>query len=266
MRLAALKILCGLILLALPLQLDAHSVYLSVGADTAAVTLDGMPLGHTDHQGIFYGEPVTAGFHVLKVEKEGYRSLVDTIFVPEDLTYNHTRPLEAFRVVVINELTGQEDESVAGPYTIQIGAFRSVENARRLAAGFEETAYQARLETAEIKDLGVMHRVRVALFNSLETARQAATEFVRSGNRDIWIVGLDGRDWAVQLATFASQEKAGQLVAAVTEPDLYTWIENTSDGLYRVKVGYWADRPAAETAAAELGERLKLKPEVVQVR
>jgi len=266
MRLMAVNILCGLILLALPLQLAAHSVYLSVGVDTAAVTLDSMLLGHTDHEGIFYSEPVAAGLHVLKVEKEGYRSLVDTIFVPEGLTYNHTRPLEAFRVVMINELTGQEDESVAGPYTIQVGAFRSVENARHLAAGFEETAYQARLETAEIKGFGVMHRVRIALFNSLETARQAAAEFVRSGNRDIWIVGLDGRDWAVQLATFASHEKAGQLVAAVTEPDLYAWIENTPDGVCQVKVGYWADRPAAERAAAELGERLKLKPQVIQVR
>jgi cell division septation protein DedD len=167
---------------------------------------------------------------------------------------------------MINELTGREDESVGGPYTIQLGAFRSVENARRLAAGFEKSLYQARLETADIKGLGVMHRVRVSFFKNLETAREAAVEFMRSGNRDIWIVGLDGRDWAVQLAAFSSREKAGSLVAAVDEPGLYAWIEDTPQGIYRVKVGYWADRLEAEKAAAGLSARLKLEPKVIQVR
>lgn len=266
MRLPSLNTLCVLIILSLPRLLAAHSVYLSVGAETAAITLDESLLGHTDQEGIFYFEPVAAGTYVLRVEKEGYRTQVDTIFVPERLTYNHTRPLEAFRVIIINELTGREDESVAGPYTIQVGAFRSMENAARLAAAFEESAYRARLETAQIKGLGMMHRVRVALFNSLETAREAAGELVRSGNRDIWIVGLDGRDWSVQLATFSSREKAGELTASVGEPNLYAWIENTPEGRFRVKVGYWADRRAAEKAAAELAARLNLVPLVIQVR
>ena len=227
MRLQPAKTLCILIFLAIPLPLAAHSLYLSVGVDTASVILNGTLIGYTDREGIFYGEPVPAGTYLLKVEKEGCRSLLDTIFVPEGLTYNHTRPLEAFRVIMINELTGREDEAVAGPYTIQVGAFSSEENARRVAAGFERTAYQARIETAEIRGLGLMHRVRVALFTNLETAREAALEFVRSGNRDIWIVGLDGRDWAVQLATFNSRDRAARLASSLNEPDLYTWVENT---------------------------------------
>lgn len=267
MRLPSAGILCGIIILfALTSRLTAHSLYLSVGTDTAAVALDGTLLGYTDREGVFYHEPVPAGVHLLRVEKRGYRSLADTIFVPEGLTCNHTRPLEELRVIMINELTGREDESVAGPYTIQVGAFSSVENARRLAAEFEATPYQARIETAQIKGLGQMHRVRVSLFNSLETAREAAVEFMQGGSRDIWVVGLDGRDWAVQLATYSSREQAARLVAGITRPEIYAWIENAPSGLYRVKVGYWADRAAAEQAAAELGADLRLEPLVVRVR
>ena len=141
-----------------------------------------------------------------------------------------------------------------------------MENARRLAAGYEGSAHKARIETAEIKGLGAMNRVRIGLFDNFETARETAREFVRSGNRDIWIVGLDGRDWAVQLATFNSREKAAQLVVSVSDPDIYAWIENTPNGMYRVKVGYWADRVSAEKAAASLSQRLKLEPLVLQVR
>jgi SPOR domain len=266
MRLLSVNILFWIIFLVFPVKITAHSLYLSVGAGTAAVTLDGILLGYTDNEGVFYSEPVVAGVHELAVEKEGYRSQAETVFVPEGLTFNHIRPLEAFRVIMINELTGREDESVAGPYTIQVGAFSSMENARRMAAGLEGTAHQARVETAEIMGLGAMNRVRIGLFDNFETARETAREYVRSGNRDIWIVGLDGRDWALQLATFSSRDKAAQLVVQVSEPDIYAWIENTPKGMYRVKVGYWADRASAGKAAAGFGERLKLEPLVLQVR
>ena len=104
----------------------------------AQVSLNDVFLGRTDSAGVFYSEPVEAGYHLLQIQKEGYRSVLDTIFVPEGLTYNHTAALQALRLVMINELTGLEADSVGGPYTIQVGAFRSVDNARRLAAAIEK--------------------------------------------------------------------------------------------------------------------------------
>ena len=50
-------------------HITAHSLYVSVGAPNATVILDSLELGHTDHSGIFYSEPVLAGMHVLQIEK-----------------------------------------------------------------------------------------------------------------------------------------------------------------------------------------------------
>lgn len=266
MRLSA-AIILGLLVAGLQpaQQLSAHSLYLSVGAGQAKVLVDGAVLGHTDSSGVFYYEPVEAGMHLLRVEKQGCHSRMDTIFVPYGLTCNYTLPLEPLRIIMINELTGREDESVGGPYTFQVGSFRDVENAHRLIAEFEGSAFEMRCETAEVPGVGVMHRVRCSHFNTIAAARAAADGLVRKRNSDVWIVGLNGRDWAVQLAAYDSRDQAARLVAAVTGPDLYAWIEHTPGGKYRVKLGYWTGRAAAEAAAAEWAGRLEIEPMVIQV-
>lgn len=131
-RSARMRLLTPFVLalgLSLPLKIAAHSLYVSVGAQNVTVTLDSLELGLTDYSGLFYSEPVLPGRHVLRLEKEGYRSFLDTILVPEGLTCNHTLPLEPLRVIMINEQAGLETDSVGGPYTIQVGSFRRVDRA-----------------------------------------------------------------------------------------------------------------------------------------
>jgi len=268
-RFGRIRLLATLVMalgLSLPLQIAAHSLYVSVGVPDATVTLDSLELGLTDRSGLFYSEPVMAGMHVLWLEKEGCRTFLDTIFVPEGLTYNHSAPLEPLRVVVINEQTGLETDSVGGPYTIQVGSFRNVENARRMLAAFSSEAYEPRLESAELSGLGLVHRVRLSQFGSLDQARQQALKIARAHSQDVWIVGLDGRDWAVQLGAFSMREDAERLTAAIARPGLYIWIEHRADGLFRVKAGYWTDRDSAGAAAQRLGAAAGLEPLVIQVR
>jgi len=249
-----------------PHKIAAHSLYVSVGAPDATVTLDSLELGLTDYSGLFYSEPVSPGRHVLRLEKEGYRTFLDTIFVPQGLTYNHTLPLELLRVIVINEQTGLETDSVGGPYTIQVGSFRNMENARRTLAAFREDAYEPRLESAEISGLGPVHRVRLSQFASLEQAKQAALKIAGRHSQDVWIVGLDGRDWAVQLGAFSTRADAETLAAGVAHPGIYVWIEHRADELFRVKAGYWPDRDSAQAAAQSLGEIAGAEPFVIQVQ
>ena len=206
------------------------------------------------------------GMHVLRLEKEGYRTFLDTIFVPQGLTYNHTLPLEPLRVIVINEQTGLEADSVGGPYTIQVGSFRSMDNARRISAAFREDDYEPRLESAELSGLGLVHRVRLSQFASLEQAKQEALKIAGSHSQDVWIVGLDGRDWAVQLGAFSRRTDAEALCSRIAYPGIYLWIEHRADELFRVKAGYWPDRDSAQAAAQSLGEVAGAKPFVIQVK
>jgi len=254
------------LLLCLPLEALAHSLFISAGVQEARIKLDNLELGYTDWKGLFYSEPVAPGFHTLEIEKEGYRALCDTIFVPEGLTYNHTIPLDPLRMIMLNELTGLEADSVGGPYTIQLGAFRSVENARRLADSYRGSRYEPRLESAEVRGVGKVYRVRLALLSSLEEAREAAAPIMRSTGKDLWIVGLDGRDWAVQLGSFNAREHAEKLSSRLDDPTLYVWIEDSPDGIFRVKAGYWADRSAAEQAARKIAASLGVTTMVIQVR
>lgn len=264
MRLLILLVLA--LILSLPLEIAAHSLYVSIGARDATVTLDTLELGLTDYSGLFYSEPVLPGMHVLRLEKEGYRTFLDTIFVPQGLTYNHTLPLEPLRVIVINEQTGLETDSVGGPYTIQVGSFRNMDNARRTLAAFREDAYEPRLESAELSGLGLVHRVRLSQFGSLEQAKQAALKIAGRHSQDVWIVGLDGRDWAVQLGAFSTRADAAALAARIVYPGIYLWIEHRADELFRVKAGYWPDRDSAQAAAQSLGKVAGAEPFVIQVR
>ena len=249
-----------------PRQISAHSLYVSVGQDSARVTLDDLELGFTDSLGVFYGEPVSSGFHRLGIEKEGFRAVLDTVFVPEGLTYNYTTPLEPFRLIVINEITGREADSVGGPYTVQLGAFRSRENAGGLVESWQGGKYEPRLESAVVKGLGNVYRVRLSFFKSLEQAREAAGEIIRKAKQDVWIVGLDNRDWAVQLAAFKVRSQAERLAARLKDPELYVWVEDSPSGMFKVKAGYWPDRVSAKAASRKIAASLRVKPLVIRVR
>ena len=261
----------GLLLLSIlsilsPSALPAHSLFVSVGEANATVTLDSLELGLTDGSGILFSVPVSQGRHFLRIEKVGYRTVRDTIEVPNELTYNHTRPLEPLRVTVLNQSTGLEVDSVAGPYTIQAGSFREEPNARKLADSFRVTAYSPRIETAQVSRLGEVHRVRLSLFNSMAEARLAAGRIAGISGQDVWIVGLDGRDWAVQLGAFSKRDEADKLAARLDGAGIYLWVEDSADGLFRVKAGYWQDRESAAAAAQRFSTVTGARPLIVQVR
>ena len=267
----AISLLSGLLLpfafsLLAPPALTAHSLFVSVGQANATVTLDSLELGLTDDSGVLFSQPVSQGRHFLRIEKEGYRTVRDTIDLPAELTYNHTRPLEPLRVIVLNQSTGLEVDSVAGPYTIQAGSFREEPNARKLADSFRGTAYASRIETAEVSRLGEVHRVRLSLFNSLAEARQAAGRIAGISGQDVWIVGLDGRDWAVQLGAFSRRGEAEKLAARLDGTGIYLWVEDSADGLFRVKAGYWPDRESAAAAVQRFSSVTGARPMIVQVR
>ena len=249
-----------------PSALPAQSLFVSVGEANVTVTLDSLELGLTDGSGILFSEPVSRGRHFLRIEKEGYRTVRDTVDVPGELTYNHTRPLERLRVIVLNQSTGLEVDSVAGPYTIQAGSFREELNARKLAESFRGTAYAPRVETAQVSRLGEVHRVRLSLFSSLAEARQAAGRIAGISGQDAWIVGLDGRDWAVQLGAFSKRGEAEKLAARLDGTGIYLWVEDSADGLFRVKAGYWPDRESAAAAVERFSSVTGARPMIVQVR
>ena len=262
----ATAVLFCLVFPGLPLILQAHSLFVSVGAPDAAVTLDSLELGLTDPSGILFFEPVAAGYHLLRIEKAGFRTQRDTIFVPPELTYNHLLPLEPLQVVVVNEQTGAEVDSVGGPYTLQLGAFREVDNARRLADRIAAAGTRPRVETAQVRGVGTVHRVRTGTYESLETARRAAVGYLREGAEEVWVVGLDGIDWAIQLGAFSTRRDAETLTARLARPGIYLWVEDSADNFFRVKAGYWPDRESAGRAAQTLGAETGTRPLVIQIR
>ena len=262
-----------LIAISIALSLDslgAHSLYVSVGIDSATVYLDDINYGYTDDNGVFFGQPVQTGFHILRIEKEGFRSVSDTAFFQPKLTYNYLKPLESESVRLMSEISGKEQAEVAGPYTIQAGFFKNEANARRLYAALQAAGYEPRLETYDDRRHGTGFRVRVSVYDNLDNARRAATNIVATLKLvpNAWIVGLEGLDWAIQLLTTPSHVKAlGVAAQAASISGAYTWVEEVEgSGTYRVKAGYWKERTEAESAAARLAQALNITPDVLQVR
>ncbi|HLA38712.1 MAG TPA: SPOR domain-containing protein [Candidatus Glassbacteria bacterium] len=255
-----------LLAFSLPQTLPAHSLFVSAGAPEAAVTLDSTALGQTDQSGILFHEPVKAGYHLLKIEKQGYRTRLDTIFVPAGLTYNQILPLEPLQVMVVNEQTGAKVDSVGGPYTLQLGAFHEMDNARRLAERTGGAGAEVRIETAQVEKVGMVHRVRTGTFDSLETARRAALGYLQEGTEEVWVVGLDGIDWAIQLGAYSTRRDAENLAVRLARPGIYVWVEDSADNLFKVKAGYWPDRDSAQRAAQSLGDQSGEKAFAIQIR
>lgn len=85
--------------------------------------------------------------------------------------------------------TGKSPPSLEGTFTIQVGAFRDKENARRLQEGLQKRHKQVRIVLWENNNQS-FYRVRVGLFRSAAEAQRYG-EFLRQENLPVFVVRED---------------------------------------------------------------------------
>ena len=78
--------------------------------------------------------------------------------------------------------------SKAGHPVIQVGAFRVKATAEGLIRHLREKGYHPYLEIRELKDLGLIHRVRLSGYNSMDGARTAMARLRAQGFDDVFVL------------------------------------------------------------------------------
>jgi len=69
-----------------------------------------------------------------------------------------------------------EQSSMAGKFTIQLGSYNTVEEAKQFAEGFTVRGYNPIINEVKIKDKGVWYRVSLGLFDTVEEAKKYVKE------------------------------------------------------------------------------------------
>jgi cell division septation protein DedD len=64
----------------------------------------------------------------------------------------------------------------AGDYAIQVSAFRSLEQASELKSRLSKKGYGAYVQSVDLSDKGMWHRVRIGYFRDKDGAERAAGE------------------------------------------------------------------------------------------
>ena len=74
----------------------------------------------------------------------------------------------------INETTGflNPDPSFIGKYTIQLGSYRTLDEAKNFAQGFLVRGYKPLVREVEVRGQGVWYRVSLGVFESISAATQ----------------------------------------------------------------------------------------------
>jgi hypothetical protein len=80
------------------------------------------------------------------------------------------------------------DVSKAGHPVIQVGAFRVKATAERLIRRLREKGYHPYLEIRTIKDLGLIHRVRLSGYGNVAGARAAMARLQDQGFDDVFVL------------------------------------------------------------------------------
>lgn len=102
----------------------------------------------------------------------------------ETLGYLQSSPAGAPRVY------RQPPSYVAGPFTLQVGAFSQRDNAMRLAEQLRSRYGEASVVEGWVSGT-LYHRVRVGLYNSIAHAERARTDFAALGYRSSFVVARD---------------------------------------------------------------------------
>lgn len=81
---------------------------------------------------------------------------------------------------VSEALTAPAKKREAGPYILQVGSFRQIEEADNLKARLALLGIEAQIQTVVIRDRDVWYRVRVGPYDSLRDLAQARTRLQRN--------------------------------------------------------------------------------------
>ena len=84
----------------------------------------------------------------------------------------------------------QPDSYIAGPFTVQVGAFAMPQNAQRLAEELRATYGDASVVESWVNGQ-LFHRVRVGLYQSMEEAEKARLAFEEKGMHNSFVVAKD---------------------------------------------------------------------------
>ncbi len=140
-------------------------------------------------------------------------------------------------------------------WTVQVGAFSEPGNATRLIASLRARGYQAFSGSGA----GVVGGRFSVFSNTVDTeakAAQLARQFKAAG-RESRVV-RQGRNYAVSLGTFTTQEAASELVSRLNARGLFATVSGhagtigRSHGPNRVMVGHYASYAEAAAAASRL--------------
>lgn len=68
--------------------------------------------------------------------------------------------------------TRSETQNLKGKYTIQLGSYRSYEEADQFASGFKARGYNPIIQEVELEDSGLWYRVSLGIFDTISQAKE----------------------------------------------------------------------------------------------